>query len=379
MTLDTHPKRALDSDADFGANVEASDAKAERPPSAKARLLPRLLRAAASVGFTVVLLAVVIPKLAGGQWGSIITAISAVTGLQLLVLAAIWAAGLLAHSTTLSAAMPQLGRRRAIMLSLTGSSVSNVLPFGGAAGMALNYRMSRSWGFEPRTIGIYTVITNVWDVLVRLSLPAIALGWLALAGVSGASQLIGTAAVATIVLIAFALTTAFIFLSEAFAHRVAGVLDRIVANLARVVRSTRQPDVGGALVRARSESADLVRRAWPRLTIGVVSYAMLLAGLLWASLNVAGAGLAVPVVLAGLAFERVVTMVPLTPGGAGVVEVGLSGLLIALGGDPVATITGVLLYRFFTYAIEIPVGGLGVLSWLWTNRSTQATPLGALV
>lgn len=336
--------------------------------------LPRLARAATSLAVTVGLVTVVIPKVTGSRWGTILAAIGAVNRVQLLVLGTVWLAGLIAHSTTLAAAMPRLGRRRALMLSLTGSSVSNLLPFGGAMGMALNYRMSRSWGFEPRSIGIYTVVTNIWDVLARLSLPAIALAWLVLAGAAGASRLIGTAALATIALVAFAAATAVFLASETVARQMARALDRVVNGAATIARRSDRFDVSGALVRVRAESADLVRLAWPRLTIGVVSYAALLATLLWTSLDVEGAKLTVPVVLAGLAFERVVTMVPLTPGGAGVVEVGLSGLLIALGGDPVATVAGVLLYRFFTYAIEIPVGGLGALTWLWANRYRRLEP-----
>ncbi|MEZ5411562.1 MAG: lysylphosphatidylglycerol synthase domain-containing protein [Acidimicrobiales bacterium] len=348
-------------------------------PSRHRSRLPRLARAATSVALTIVLVTVVIPKVTGSHWRTILTAIGAVSGVQLLVLGAVWIAGLVAHSTTLAAAMPRLGRRRALMLSLTGSSVSNLFPFGGAIGMALNYRMSRSWGFEPRSIGTYTVITNIWDVLARLSLPAIALAWLVLAGAAGASRLIGTAALATAALVVFAAATTLFLASETAAVQMARILDRAVNGAAALAHRPVRFDVGGALVRMRAESADLVRSAWPRLTIGVASYAALLAVLLWASLDVAGAKLTVPVVLAGLAFERVVTMVPLTPGGAGVVEVGLSGLLIALGGDPVATVAGVLLYRFFTYAVEIPVGGLGALTWLWTNRSRQLAPAGVTI
>lgn len=65
-----------------------------------------------------------------------------------------------------------------MVLSLTGSAVANVLPFGGAAGIALNYRMCHRWGFERSAFGIYTLVTNLWNILARLSLPAVALLWL---------------------------------------------------------------------------------------------------------------------------------------------------------------------------------------------------------
>ena len=49
-------------------------------------------------------------------------------------LVVLWVAGLVAHTMTLTAALPGLTHRRALLLSLTGSAVANVLPLGGAAG-----------------------------------------------------------------------------------------------------------------------------------------------------------------------------------------------------------------------------------------------------
>jgi uncharacterized membrane protein YbhN (UPF0104 family) len=51
-----------------------------------------------------------------------------------------------------------------------------------------------------------------------------------------------------------------------------------------------------------------------------------------------------------------------------VVEVGTSAALVALGGNPAAVAAGLLLYRGFTYLLEIPVGGATLLVWLYTQR-----------
>ena len=40
--------------------------------------------------------------------------------------------------------------------------------------------MVRRWGYDNNTFATYTVVTNAWDVLVKLALPMIALPWLAL-------------------------------------------------------------------------------------------------------------------------------------------------------------------------------------------------------
>jgi putative heme transporter len=62
------------------------------------------------------------------------------------------------------------------------------------------------------------------------------------------------------------------------------------------------------------------------------------------------------------------TLVPFTPGGVGVVETGASAVLVAFGVDPAAAVAGFLLFRVFSYLIEIPVGGLITACWLVRRR-----------
>ncbi|MGI9595338.1 MAG: UPF0104 family protein, partial [Acidimicrobiales bacterium] len=54
----------------------------------------------------------------------------------------------------------------------------------------------------------------------------------------------------------------------------------------------------------------------------------------------------------------------------GVMEVGLVGALGAVGQAPEApVVAAVLLFRFLTFAVPIPLGGL-CLAWWTTTRST---------
>jgi uncharacterized membrane protein YbhN (UPF0104 family) len=96
--------------------------------------------------------------------------------------------------------------------------------------------------------------------------------------------------------------------------------------------------------------------------------------LLWGCLALTGAGLSPAAVLVGLAVERLLTLAVLTPGGTGVVEVGLTGSLLLLGGAPAGVVAGVLLYRALTFGLEIPVGGLTLLGWGWSRRRTAGLP-----
>ena len=90
------------------------------------------------------------------------------------------------------------------------------------------------------------------------------------------------------------------------------------------------------------------------------------------------ATVALAVLLAAFAVERVLTLVVLTPGGAGLAETGTVGVLVAFGVDPASAVAGVLLYRLFTFALEIPVGGAAALGWLLTRPSEARTSVAGL-
>ncbi len=69
--------------------------------------------------------------------------------------------------------------------------------------------------------------------------------------------------------------------------------------------------------------------------------------------------------LAAFASIRLLTALPLTPGGLGVTELGLVGILVTSTG-PAASVqvtAAVLLYRAVTYLPSIPLGALALLTW----------------
>jgi uncharacterized membrane protein YbhN (UPF0104 family) len=89
-------------------------------------------------------------------------------------------------------------------------------------------------------------------------------------------------------------------------------------------------------------------------------------------LQILGNHLSPVAVLAGFAVERVLSMLPFSPGGIGFAEAGGIAALVSLGGDPVGVTAAVLLFRVFAFLVEIPVGGAALLGWLWTRRATPA-------
>ncbi len=335
-------------------------------------LSSRAVRTLVSLAVTVGLLVAVVPMMSGVAWSGVAQSLGRLRLVDLATLTALWLVGLLIHTFALTAALPRLSHRRALTLNLTGSAVANVLPIGGAAGVALNHRMTRTWGYSNNAFAVFTVVTNVWDVLAKLWLPAAALGWLLLSGNTISSGLVHLTVVATGILLAVLLGGVAALASGRVTARLADALDRGTARLLAALRTRRTFHPGAQLVHLRTESATVIATGWRTMTVGILGYNAAVALLLWGCLHVAGAGLTPAQVFAGFALERVLTVVSITPGNAGVVEVGLGGLLLLLGGDPIGTVTGVLVYRALTFGLPIPVGGVGLAAWLWAHRGHAA-------
>jgi putative heme transporter len=336
------------------------------PVTVRASGRPRVrVRYLAGVLLAVALLAFALPSLSGVSLRAVQAVVASLPARAVVALVVLWIGGLLTHTLTLTAAMPRLTHRRALTLSLTGSAVANVLPLGGAAGVALNYKMVRAWGFTRQQFATYTVVTNVWDVLAKLVLVVVALPLLALTSSLVHGQWFHALVTLTAVVAMVLAAAVAVLASPVAASRLGRLVDAGLRRLGRVT------DVEAALVEVQQGCSRVVRSSWLRLSLGVGLYAGSLGLLLGACLWLTGAGVPPVVVLVGLAVERMLTLAGLTPGGAGIVEVGLTGVLLVLGGDPAGVVAGVLLYRAITFGLEIPVGGAGLAAWLWSRRRME--------
>jgi uncharacterized membrane protein YbhN (UPF0104 family) len=278
-----------------------------------------------------------------------------VTAWQLLRLALVWLGGLAIYSTVLAAALPGMGVRRSLLLNLSGSAVANVVPLGGAVATALNWRMVRSWGHSDVAFVTFCVLTNALDVLSKLLRPAVAVAALVAVSVHVPAVLWLLAAVGLA-------TTMVVVLVHA----------GLVAGSGRPASaSTRW--VAAARRRLHESAARLhvvLAAGWPRLLPGSVCYVAAQVVLLLLCLRAVGLDPSVGVVLMAAAVERVGSLVPITPAGTGVAEIGAVAWLVAAGLDPALVVAGVLLYRIFLVLMEIPVGGL--LLALWTGLRWSA-------
>jgi putative heme transporter len=305
---------------------------------------------------------------AGASWSVAWRSIFGVSGAWLVVLAVVWLAGQAVYTIALAASMPGLSRRRALTLSLSGSAITNLLPFGTIAATAVSLVMVRAWGHDTVEFVRYVVVSKACDLVTKLTLPAVVVAGLFLSGVltPGAAASWFAAAVAAAVI--GGLVTA------GLVGRATPLL-RLVRWAEHLWRAARRAGPGTRWTAAAASTLDatgrLVRRRWPELVAGTGGYWLLQGVLLGLCLAAVGAAAPASVVLAGLLVERTMTLVAFTPGGAGLVEVGTTGALIALGADPTGALAGVLLFRAFVFAAEIPLGGATLAGWLLTRRAVR--------
>jgi uncharacterized membrane protein YbhN (UPF0104 family) len=335
-----------------------------------------LARAGGSAVLAVLLLGLVLPRAAGVGWRDALAAMSGLTLVQLAGLGVIWFAGIWAHSFVLRAGLPGLSSRKAVMLNLSGSAVSNLVPCGGALGIGLNYAMCSSWGVTSTEFTLYTLVTNLWNVLTKLSLPTVALLAMLAVGNVTAPTVVLTSLAALVMLVGLVAAACAVVANDTAAFRVGAVADWVARSICRLVRRGRPNGIQGFLSDVRRGGRTVMRRGWRQLTLGMLSYSALQGLLLWAALSMLGSTLGPAQILAGYAAERVLSIAVLTPGGSGLVEVGMTAVLVGLGGDPVVTVAGVLVYRAFVFGLEIPAGAAALAWWLWSRMRLGSPPHG---
>jgi putative heme transporter len=303
---------------------------------------------------------------AGVSWRDVAAVLRAVTLRDLVLLALIWLGGLGIYSVVLAAALPGLGLRRSLLLNLSGSAVANVVPLGGAAATALNWRMVRTWGHSNLAFVAFCVLTNALDVLTKLLLPLV-----------GVLAFVLVSLHVPTVLWLVAASCAGVLLAALAALRVmathSGGADGASAGTSRWrVLARRSLRDSGERIRA------LMVLGWARLLSGSAAYIAAQVALLFVSLRSVGLDVPLTVVIMAAAIERLGTLIPLTPGGTGVAEIGTIAWLVATGLDPVQAVAGVLLYRVFLVVMEIPLGGVLLAGWAWLQRSSpRHTAAGA--
>lgn len=312
-----------------------------------------------------------LPRVAQTTWPQIGEQLSQVAVGPALIMAALMLCGLYLYTFTLIASLPGLGHVRALMVNAAGSMVSNLLPAGGALGVALSYLMYRSWGFTRRSISTSLLLTGVWNLLARLVLPVLGLIVLVVDPADTPSLLIAGAAVAA--LIAVGLIT--VVVTAIYSNRVSRLLGRVLPRLLRPFsqRVRDGVDLDRLIADQRTRTDAVVRSGGIRMSLGLAGMFAFFFVLYVVASRTVGLDLALTHLFVAYTFRQFLTVVAITPGGLGITEVGTAGVLVALGGDPSAAASAALLYAVFTHLLEVPLGVAAWAGWWFGPKHRSST------
>jgi putative heme transporter len=336
------------------------------------KTLVRSIQITLSVGVTLAVFALIIPKIA--SYSAVWKTVTQLTWLEFVSLVAATIFNLFTYWWQMMAAMPGLTLAQSAVNNQSSTTVANIMPGGGVVAIGVAYAMFYSWGFSGSQIALMISTTGLWNTFMKLFLPVFALALLAFTGAATTALLI-PAMIGLAILIGSVVLFGLVLWKKGAARSIG---NRIGAAWSRARGWLRKPPVEDWGERAtvfRKQTLVLVGKRWPALTATTIVSHLALYFVLLLTLRhvgVAESEISAIQVLAVFAFARLLSAAPITPGGLGVVELALIGGLYAAGRNHTtvspevfkAQVTAAaLLFRVLTYGIQIPLGGFTYLIW----------------
>jgi uncharacterized membrane protein YbhN (UPF0104 family) len=324
-----------------------------------------LVFGALGLGVVVVTFAVVLPRIA--NYSDVWEVVKTLDAQWMLLLLGAVVLNIVTYAPPWMLALPGLPFRQALPFTQASTAFTYIAPGGGLVGMAGSFGLLRAWGFESGEVARAVAITGIWNQLSNLLLPVVAVTLLSIEG--GQDAVLTTAAVVgAIVFTVVVGVLALILWTDTLAESVGGLAERIVNRLLRVVRRGPVSGWPAGLVRFRHDTVGLIRRRWHLLTLAAVAGNLAVFLVLLVSLRAVGVSASEVTwieAFAGWSLARALQLIPLTPGGVGPVELGLTGILVGLGGANAEIVAAVLVYRAFTIVPTLLLGLATIGAWRW--------------
>jgi len=323
----------------------------------------RLLGGAGSIAVSVAVFVFVLPQFA--NYRDVLDVVRGLSWQDWLVLAGAVVLNLATFPPPWMAALPGLGFREALAMTQASTALSIVSPAGAAVGMAASYSMLRSWRYDAAAVGLAVAIAGIWNQLVNLAFPVVALALLTRQDEDHPA--LRTAALVGLVVLAVAVTAFALVLSRAeWAARIGNGAARLANRVLRVVHKGPVEWGGASFARFRSRALGLLRRRWHVITVATLAGHLTVFVLLLVCLRVTGvsdAEVTATEAFAAWALVRILGALPLTPAGVGIVEVGLTSALVAFGASSAEAVAATLLYRALTVFPTLALGLLAAATW----------------
>jgi len=326
----------------------------------------------------VIVFGIVLPQF--GDYDQAWAAIQAMSAAALGILVLMTIFNIIAYVWPYQAALPKLKYKPAFLIRQTSFMISNVIPLGGAFGIAVQYAMLSFYGIGPGVATAGIGIVSAWNTFVTLSLPIFAAVGLVLIGQAKGAAFavagIGLVAVAAVVLL-----VAAILRSPETARKIGQWGDRVVTWAYGLFKKTPTFSVVDEVLKFRSSTVDVVSQGWLRITGTSYLQQLMQFLILWAAIFAIQGGANAPVTFleafAAFAFGRLTTFIPLPPGGLGTTDAAITGILVGFGAANNDALAAVMVWRALTYFPQVIIG-IGTYLYYRTKQAkaeaSAATP-----
>ena len=329
----------------------------------RSRRLRRFGAVALGLGVVAATFVFILPQIA--DYGDVWDEVTELSWPKLAVLLAVTVLNLATYAPPWQAVLPGLHFRQAFVLTQSTTASTYIAPGGPAVGLALAYGMLRSWAFPRRAVTLAAALTSIWNQFVLLGFPSLALVLLTIAGER--HPLLQTVALIALGVFVAAAGSYFAGLSSRRLARWSGNLAARMATWAlRVVGRGPVAWTGESFARFRAQAAELLARRWHVLTAATLAGHLSVFLVLMTALrvfDVPAEEVSAIEAFAAWSLVRLLGWIPITPGGLGIVELGLTTALVGFGGGNAEVVTAVLAYRFLTIVPTLLLGLVAGATW----------------
>lgn len=312
----------------------------------------------------VLVFVVVIPQF--GDYDQAWAAIQDMTAAQIGMISLATIALIFVYVTPYTAALESLRFGAAFAVRQTSFMISNVIPMGGAFGLAIQYGMLQTYNVGPAPAAAVIGVTSVWNTFITLSLPVLALVGLVIIGASNSSAVLATVIAAAVVVVSI-IVFALILRDEQTARRIGDWASRVTVRAARLVRRDISVDFGDAIVHFRDSIVDVVRDRWVLITAANLGQQLLQFLILYLAIVALQGSFTNPIniaeALAAFSFGRLATFIPIPPGGLGTTDAIITSILTSFGLSSNDALAADMVWRAATYFPQVIIGTISFLAW----------------
>jgi uncharacterized protein (TIRG00374 family) len=258
-----------------------------------------------------------------------------------------------------------------ITSQLAGNAITLIVPGGAAVGAAVQFRMLATSGRDTSSTVGGLAAFSLLGVGGLLALPAFALPVILL-GTPTSRGLVNAAVLGAVAFVVFAAFGAIVLAYDA-PLRWAG---RSVQRLRNWVLRKRPPLEGldATLLTQRNEIREVLGRQWWQavlLSAGRLAFDYLC---LLAALRATGSQPRPSLILVAYAVAGIIGLIPITPGGLGIVEASLTGLLVLADVNSSQAVLATLTYRLASYWLPLCAGPIAYGLFRFRYRSRPSSP-----